>query len=56
MSKLLIVSEDVKKEIIEKWKTSKINSINNIAKELDVKPSRVNAVINEYLSNVNLKG
>ncbi|MNL82913.1 hypothetical protein D3C87_2104200 [compost metagenome] len=54
MSKLLIVPNELKQEIIEKWKTKKLNSIKEIAKEVDLKPSRVNSVINEYLSNVSL--
>lgn len=51
MKKLIIVPDDVKSEIVEKWKQKKLNAIGEIAKEVDVKPAKVKAVINEYLSN-----
>lgn len=51
MKKLIIVPDDVKVEIVEKWKQKKLNAIGEIAKEVDVKPAKVKAVINEYLSN-----
>lgn len=54
MSKLLIVPDKLKQEIIEKWKTRKLNSIKEIAKEVGLSYSIVNSVINEYLSNVSL--
>lgn len=54
MKKVLIVPEETKQKIIEKWKVLKLNSINEIAKEIDVKPAKVKAVINEFLSNVSL--
>lgn len=50
MGKLVIIPEETKSIIIEKWKAKKLNSINEISSEFDVKPAKVKAVINEFLS------
>lgn len=53
--KITLVPDDVKVIIVEKWKQKRIDSIMEISKEVDVKPAKVKAVINEYLSNESLK-
>lgn len=44
-----ILSEDVKTRIIERWKYSKFNSTDIIAKEFNCHYTQVNKVINDYL-------
>lgn len=41
-------------QIINRWKTSKLNTIPDIAIEFKLPVSRINAIINKYLSTKTL--
>jgi len=44
------LDDKTKKQIINKWKTSKLNSIPDIARKMNLPYRTVNTIINKYLS------
>lgn len=45
------LSEETIQQIIERWKSSKLNSIPTIAAEFNLPQSRIDCIINKYLSS-----